>query len=611
MRDNIRSWSRSRTFRFCRTSGAAADPELTRQFEELFRFQLLDGYAATEAPGIARDTLDSRRAGSVGQSMGLEIAIMDDSGVSLPPDTEGEIAVRGATVTSGYLDDPEANRIAFRNGWFHTGDYGRLDSDGFLYLTGRKKDLINRGGQKIFPVEVDLALGRHPAVVEAAAFAVPHPTLGEDLAAAVVLREGAPATEQELRQFLATQLAAYKIPRSVAFLRALPRTATGKVKRSDLTEQHGRARRNGTTPSHEVSPELQEIQRRILDIWRRVLKTPEIGAGDDFFLLGGDSLSAALMLAELERSWSLSRGALGRVEIFDHLTIHSLATVLSDSDALTPDASTPNNILPFQTGGSLIPFFCFPASSLDPYYLRHLSKSLGTEQPFYVVCPPDPIRGNRLVKMEGRAEQAISAIRAVRPSGPYVIGGHCYGGVLAFETTRQLLAQGEQVMPLVLLDVPAPGYPKVVRSWTRYVAESARMAASWARRERALKTGEFRKHLQRLKQLGARKLKGHAGRAFPSMATRDDVAALGQFEVNSMALAEYVLKDFPAPILHFIAADEAVSTRVLDDPRYGWRDFARGGMDFLSVRGGHNSMLGAEHAPALALELRRRLNQTV
>ena len=599
------------TFRFCRTSGAAADPELTRQFEELFGVQLLDGYAATEAPGIARWTLESRRTGSVGKSLGLEIAIMDESGVSLPPDTEGEIAVRGETVTSGYLDDPEANRIAFRNGWFHTGDYGRLDSDGFLYLTGRKKELINRGGQKIFPAEVDHALGNHPAVREAAAFAVPHPTLGEDLAAAVVLRDGAAASESELRRFLETQLAHFKIPRSIAFVESLPRTASGKLKRADLTEQHGSPRLNGITRPTEASPELQEVQARILDMWRRILETSEVGADDDFFLLGGDSLSAAVMLAELERSWNLGRGALVRVEIFDQLTVRSLATVMLDSTSLTApaDTSVPNNILPFQTGGSRIPFFCFPASSVDPYYLRHLAKSLGTDQPFYVVYPPDPVAGNRLVNMEARAAQAISAIRSVRPSGPYVIGGHCYGGVLAFETTRQLLAQGEQVTPLVLLDVPAPGYPKVARSWKRYLAESGRVLARWARRERAFETGELAKHLDRLKRLGARKFRGRAGRAFPSMGSRDSVAALGQYEVNSLALAEYVLKDFPAPILHFIAADEAVSTRVLDDPRYGWRDFARGGMDFRSVRGGHNSMLGAECAPALAAELRRLLKR--
>jgi thioesterase domain-containing protein len=213
-----------------------------------------------------------------------------------------------------------------------------------------------------------------------------------------------------------------------------------------------------------------------------------------------------------------------------------------------------------------------------------------------------------MLNIEDRAGQAISAIRSVRPRGPYVIGGHCYGGVLAFETTRQLLEQGEQVTPLVLLDVPAPGYPKIVRSWKRYLAESRRLMINWVKREPALKVSEFRSHLERLKRLGVRKLRGQAGRTWSSLASSDRVATLGQYEVNSLAMAEYVLKDFAAPILHFVAADEAVSTRVLDDPRYGWRDFARGGMDFRSVRGGHNSMLGAEHAPKLAAELRRVLN---
>ncbi len=599
-------------FRFFRTSGAAADPDLLASFEDLLRTPVLNSYSMTEAPGIARATVDARKPGSVGRSIGLDIAILDESGRTLPVDVEGEIAVRGATVTSGYLDDPESNRVAFRYGWFHTGDIGRVDGDGFLYITGRKKEMINRGGKKIFPAEVDQALARHPAVLEAAAFAISHPTLEEDLAAAVVLREGASATELDLRRFLETQLAAYKIPRSIAFLEGMPRTASGKLKRADLTAQYGGAREIRVTQSQEVSPELEAMQCRLLDIWRRILETAQIGNQDDFFLLGGDSLSAALMLAEVERSLNISRGALGRVEVFDNLTIHSLACVLLDSDARTAprtsaNASAPSGILAFRTHGTRIPFFCFPASSLDPYYLRHLAKNLGPDQPFYVVRPPESIQGNRLLRMEDLAANAISAIRSVRPRGPYVVGGHCYGGVLAFETTRQLLTEGEQVAQLVLLDVPAPGYPKVVRNWRRYVAESRRLVTSWARREGAWKAAELLGHLHRLKRLGARKLKGQTGRAFSSLGSPHRVARLGQSAVNSLALAEYVLKDFAAPIFHFIAADEAVSTRVLDDPRYGWRDFARGALDFRSVRGGHNSMLDAENAPRLAAELHRVL----
>jgi acyl-CoA synthetase (AMP-forming)/AMP-acid ligase II/thioesterase domain-containing protein len=595
-------------FRFVRTGGAAAEPWLVTSFEELFRTSVLDSYGMTEASGITRERAGARKPGSVGQSIGLEIAILDDSGRNLPAEAEGEIAVRGATVTSGYLDDPEANRIAFQNGWFHTGDIGRLDMDGFLYITGRKKEMINRGGQKIFPTEVDQALARHPAVLEAAAFAVSHPTLGEDLAAAVVLRPGASATEPDLRRFLGTQLAAYKIPRSIVFLENMPRTASGKLKRAHLAEQIGRAREIPAAAPQEVSLALQAIQSKLLDIWSRILEAPEIGIQDDFFGLGGDSLSAALMLAETEKALHISRGALGRVELFDNLTIQGLARILLDSDACTEPRTAANashacDILPFRTGGSRIPFFCFPASSLDPFYLRHLAKNLGQDQPFYVVAPPAPDQGSRLLKVEDVAAHAISAIRSVRPHGPYLIGGHCYGGVLAFEAARRLLAEGEQLAPLVLLDVPAPGYPKIARNWRRYLTELRRLAASWARRERAFRDGEVLSHLHRLKRLAARRFRGQAGRAMSRLGSQDRGAWRGQQQLNSLALAEYVLKDFAAPILHLVAADEAVSTRVLDDPRCGWRDFARGGLESRRVCGGHNSMLSAANAPGLAAEI--------
>jgi acyl-CoA synthetase (AMP-forming)/AMP-acid ligase II/thioesterase domain-containing protein len=602
-------------FRFVRTGGAAAEPQLVASFEELFRTPVLDAYGMTEASGITRERVGAQKPGSVGQSIGLEISIKDDSGHSLPPDSEGEIAVRGATVTSGYLDDPESNSIAFRSGWFHTGDIGRLDIDNYLYVTGRKKEMINRGGQKIFPIEVDEALLRHPAVLEAAAFAVSHPSLGEDLAAAVVLRPGAPVTEVDLRRFLATQLAAYTVPRSILFLENIPRTASGKVKRAELAERIGKTRELPAEEAQDASPTLSVIQGKLLEIWRRVLQNPEIGIQDDFFLVGGDSLSVALMLAETERTLNVSRGALGSIQLFDNMTIQRLAKILLDSGTgaeppAVANASRGCEILPFRTSGSRIPFFCFAASSLDPFYLRHLAKNLGPDQPFYVVSPPAPAQGSGLLTVEDIAARAVSAIRSVRPHGPYLIGGHCYGGVLAFETAQRLLAEGEQLAPLVLLDVPAPGYPKIARNWRRYLAESRRLAASCVRRNQALQQGDVQRHLHRLKRLATRKFRGHAGRAMSRLGYQDRGAGLPQQQLNGQALAEYVLKHFAAaPILHFIAADEPVSNRVLDDPRYGWQDFARAGLECRSISGGHNSMLAAANAPALAAEIHRLLDR--
>jgi acyl-CoA synthetase (AMP-forming)/AMP-acid ligase II len=162
--------------------------------------------------------------------------IVAEDGRPLGADECGEILVRGPTVIRGYLDAPGLNCAAFVNGWFRTGDIGSLDGDGFLTLHGREQDLINRGGEKVSPLEIDQALLRHPEVAEAAAFAIPHRRLGEDIAAAVVLREEAKTSPMDLREFLASQLALFKVPRRIILVDHLPKGATGKIQRHRLVE---------------------------------------------------------------------------------------------------------------------------------------------------------------------------------------------------------------------------------------------------------------------------------------------------------------------------------------------------------------------------------------
>jgi acyl-CoA synthetase (AMP-forming)/AMP-acid ligase II len=223
--------------RLIRTSGAAPQAEVLTALEEAVGAPVLNGYGLTETGGVTRETPDARKPGSVGPSSGLEVAIMDALGNLLAEEREGEIVVRGASVTSGYLDEPEANQVAFRDGWFHTGDLGRLDGESFLFITGRLKEIIDRGGEKIIPQEVEDVLAAHPEVLDAAVFAVPHTTLGEDAAAAVVLRGGATASAPELRRFAATRLAPFKVPRRIVFLDRIPRTAIGKPQRALLAER--------------------------------------------------------------------------------------------------------------------------------------------------------------------------------------------------------------------------------------------------------------------------------------------------------------------------------------------------------------------------------------
>jgi acyl-CoA synthetase (AMP-forming)/AMP-acid ligase II len=212
------------------------------RLEAAFGAPVLESYGMTEASHqMASNPLPPapRKAGSVGVGIGVDVAIMDDAGALRPQGEQGEVVVRGGNVVDGYENNPEANAAAFTAGWFRTGDQGYLDADGYLCLTGRLKELINRGGEKISPLEIDDVLLRHPAVAEALAFAVPHKTLGEEVHAAVVLKDE--ASERELREHCAQSLAEFKVPRLVHILEALPRGATGKLQRITMAKTLGLA----------------------------------------------------------------------------------------------------------------------------------------------------------------------------------------------------------------------------------------------------------------------------------------------------------------------------------------------------------------------------------
>jgi acyl-CoA synthetase (AMP-forming)/AMP-acid ligase II len=180
-----------------------------------------------------------RKPGTVGMAAGPDVAIMDQEGRLLSPGQTGEIVIRGENVTLGYANNPTANAEAFTHGWLRTGDQGVMDVDGYLSITGRLKEIINRGGEKIAPREVDDVIMDHPAVAQVVTFAMPHEKLGEDVAAAVVLREGQHVSESELRSFVGMHLADFKVPRKILFLPEIPKGATGKLQRIGLAQKLG------------------------------------------------------------------------------------------------------------------------------------------------------------------------------------------------------------------------------------------------------------------------------------------------------------------------------------------------------------------------------------
>ena len=286
------------SLRFIRSSSAALPPRVFAELEATFGVPVIEAYGMTEAAHqMASNPLPPgvRKPGSVGLAAGPEVAILDGAGAVLPPGGTGEIVIRGANVTAGYENNPEANAQAWSNGWFRTGDLGHLDDDGYLFISGRLKEQINRGGEKISPREIDEALLAHPSVHQAVAFAMPHPTLGEDVAAAVVLRAGASVDEAQLRAFALERLPDFKAPTRIIVLAEIPKGATGKVQRIGLAAKL----QDALAVVHDEP--ATELERQVAAAMGEALGWTGIGRHDNFFMSGGDSLGATRVLARLCR----------------------------------------------------------------------------------------------------------------------------------------------------------------------------------------------------------------------------------------------------------------------------------------------------------------------
>ncbi|CAN6250723.1 unnamed protein product [Urochloa humidicola] len=227
--------------RFIRSCSASLAPVILEKLEAAFGAPVLEAYAMTEASHLMTSNPlredGPRKPGSVGRPVGtLEMAILDEEGERVAAGQPGEVCVRGPNVTAGYKGNPEANEAAFRFGWFHTGDIGVVDGEGYLHLVGRIKELINRGGEKISPIEVDAVLLDHPGVAQAVSFAVPDDKYGEEINCAVIPREGSAIGEDDVVAHCKKNLASFKVPKKVFVTSDLPKTATGKIQRRLVAE---------------------------------------------------------------------------------------------------------------------------------------------------------------------------------------------------------------------------------------------------------------------------------------------------------------------------------------------------------------------------------------
>ena len=614
------------SLRFIQSAGSALQPSTKRALQDILRVPVFNDYGMTEACPIAVDAYcdEPIPEKSAGRSCGLEVAVMATSGELLVAGNKGEIVVRGPALISGYLDDQQSDKEAFSNGWFRTGDAGWLDERGNVFLTGRLKEMINRGGEKISPAEVDAIFRLHPAVMEAAAFGVPHPTLGEDVACAVVLRSEANSavTTAELTQFAAQHLARFKVPHRIFLVTQLPKGELGKIQRRQLTEQFGNAAVVASSPVAPTGTSLDEgaedARYWIREIWSRILNREDIGADEDFFAAGGDSLGAINMLSEVDQYFGSTTSSFAS-DFVDDPTIGNLSAMLERdyAAAVKEGATSRMKVYPVTSEGAGRRIYCVPGVYEEGFYFRRLAKHLRGKMDLSIVRPANLLNDLSLYAFERAAEQVTELIQSQQKDGVCLIGGFCWGGVIASEVARRLKASNRDVR-LVLFDAQMPGYPGVWNYLGNWIRSGLRTAGTAFEDRRPLansrvpaESGENslpRGSLYQLVQRINRSLRGRSLRLL-WYAANCNRALLARFQNTSLAqwtikksLEEYFGFFTPqrilSPILHFRCVIER--DRFETASRLGWRKYACKGIEErVYTVNDHHQLFRESHLPQI------------
>ncbi len=602
------------SLRFIQSAAAPLPEALQAGLETVFGVPVCEGYGMTETGNITANAIapDGRRAGTLGKAYGIDLALRDEDGSILARGGPAEIVVRGPGVTPGYIDDEATNRTVFVDGWFHTGDVGCIDEDGFLTLVGRVKEMINRGGEKLAPAEIDEALQRHPAIAEAAAFPVPHPRLGEDVAAAVTLRPGATASPLELRRFLQQSLVAFKIPRRIHLVSRLPKGDTGKVLRQALTRSFSADAGDAAGAAASWGSAL-EIE--IAQLWERLLNRSGIGPEDDFFELGGDSLLATQMLLELER---LTGSTLPDTLLFEAATVRELAESLVHKEA----AGERGLMVQLQPGTGKTPFFFIDGDFWGGgYYARKIAQLVGAEYPFYSLRSHG-LSGAPIPSIERMARDYKDLIKAAGIKGPFRIGGHCNGGLIALALADQFEAEGQRVELIALVDAlsfnarPLPrlaarALDRLLRLGIREASvREARLGAAMSLLWRVMrKAGTLSKPREAAEappaaQPGARAVNDETPRvlALKIEETNQALAAQikGRFMEYHRVMAGYLPPALSAELLVLVAQSHGEN---IEYTSAAWRNIAGGGIEIATIPGDHLTCL-TTHADALTARLR-------
>ncbi|MFN6569720.1 amino acid adenylation domain-containing protein [Dendronalium sp. ChiSLP03b] len=520
----------------------------------------------------------------------------------------GEIVLRTPFRSLGYVNAPEEMRSRFVKNHFrndgdllyYTGDRGRYLPNGSLEILGRQDYQVKIRGIRIELGEIETVLAQHPSVHQTVVTAPE-----ERLVAYIITNQDSTLTISEIRRFLSTKLPQYMLPSSFVFLDSLPLTPNGKVDRRALPTS---SKINNLDTF--VEPRNQ-LELQLVQIWSKILKVDKVGVQDNFFDLGGHSLLAPYLIAQIKQQFGKD---MGLTSLFQNPTIEQLATILQ----IDLDYSNSSCLVPIQPNGSKLPFFCIPGAGGEPFYLYHLGRYLGDEQPLYSFQANNLDELEPATRIPDMASHYIQAMQAVQPQGPYFLGGHSLGSIVAFEMATQLLHQGHIVALVVMLDMSAPtSKDKKARierlDWDRArwlielikaveVSLSTNMDISYDTLRSLSEEEQLKYVLQHLKMVNM--LPPHA----EITQLKNMVQAL---KANSLSLINYVPQQIYPGRITLLRASETPPERlaskfseISQDSTWGWSEYSCKPVDIHFVPGNHITMMAEPHVQVLAEQLK-------
>lgn len=570
------------SLRFIRCGSAALPPQLAQKMESALQIPIIEGYGSSEAVSqIAVNPLPpgQRKLGSAGKPTGCKVEIMDELGNLLPVGVSGEIVIQGASVFSGYENDSTANLMSFCNGWFRTGDQGYFDSDGYLYINGRIKEIINCGGAKISPREVEEVILSHPAVKEVVAFAIPHLSLGEAVAVAIVTKGEKIISGADIQQYASKRVIYYKVPHKVVFVESIPKESTGKVNRLGMAEKLGNIVKLVNYGQLKNSAN-DEFEHKMMDIWRNLLDRSELRINESFFSLGGDSLTATFMSVQIEEVF----GKYIPVSlIYENDTIEKLVGILSCEEVVSSHV----HLVPLHTSGQKPPLFTIDTIGGNIPHYRKLAVFLGRDQPVYALRLNEDSNESVPETIELIASNYVREICSVQPTGPYYLAGYSLNGTIAFEVAQQLYRQGQKVALLAMFDT---------RNHKIYPLNTLlQRTVFFMRRLRAVPT--LNDKISYISSMLYRKIAKVMQGAKELTKEGKRWQRIVQYK-NSC----YVPLRYPGQLTLFRAIGDPIFVKTMDE-ELGWKGLADAGVVVYETPGDHRSMLNDENIEMLAKKL--------